>query len=126
MLQVATDDQHNSSVALRWIWQKWSELGEQYAEIPDSLRQYYVDQLAAAMADWSICGFSVHGNDNLNTDTFWLHVYSDTLPSGQLTAEMVMDIRQRTTSSIWSRVDVIQDGLSMVSFAFVPSRLPSD
>ena len=93
------------------------------------LTSYVSTTLISCLLQWQIgqfCGFSVHGDDNLNTDTFWLHVYSDTLPGGQLTAEMVMDIRQRTTSSIWSRVDVIQDGLSMVSFAFVPSRLPSD
>ncbi|WP_106141085.1 hypothetical protein [Spirosoma oryzae] len=62
---------------MEWVYKKWATLQDEYSQIPDLLRQYYVDELAKAMADGSVCGFKIEGDDNLNVDTVWLHLFTD-------------------------------------------------
>ena len=122
MPQLITDHQHNTRTALAWVFSKWANLQDEYDQMPDELRQHYVDELARAMAGFSGSDFRIEGDDRINVDTFWIWLFGEALPDG-VPADLIAEVEQRTQLPIWKSVDIVQTSKWMVSFAFVPKQM---
>ncbi|MGM9512409.1 hypothetical protein ACS5NO_32050 [Larkinella sp. GY13] len=73
------DHDQNLRVALEWALKQWASLRDEYDQIPEDLRQFYVDQMASVMEGFSDCDYKIEGDDNLNVDTFWVFLYPNYL-----------------------------------------------